>query len=107
MSNTLGIDFAADQDEASGDMPSVLVYKGASITGSRGAFMRSRDVAADMVVGGEINPLDLPWIGAVADFTGVLPAEGDTVAIGGTNYHVNASTYNEDDTVVRLDVRRI
>ncbi len=106
MANTMGIDFVGDIREAAADLPSTLVFGSVTITGTRGAYTKTKETEAGPFGSGNLMPTGFSWSGAVADFTAGLPDMGETVTIDGTKYYVETQIVNEDQDVVRLDVNR-
>jgi len=102
MSNTLGIDFAADVDEMASDLGATLTYGNDSVSGVLGSSMRQDPMAAELA--GVEPDNTVQWMGKVADFTTVPPIRA-TVAVGGDNFLVIEREYNEDSTVVRLRLK--
>lgn len=103
MSNTLGIDFGIDAAEFAADLPSVLVWGAQSVTGTRSAWVRDLDAEAQQ----NMNIETCEWLGTVSDFSGsTLPPNNTQVTVGGTTAHVMTRETNEDDSVVRLQLRR-
>lgn len=101
MANTLGIDFSADVDEFAADIPSVLVWAGQTITGSRGAWSRDLDALAE----GILNMESCEWIGSIADFTSsTLPRVNVDITVDGSKAHI--TTKREHEGVVVLELRR-
>lgn len=103
MSNTLGIDFAADLGEMAADLPAVLTWGAQTITGTAGAVNRQDEVED----AGVFQEADLEWAGKVADFTNsTLPAMHTVVSVGGVNYSIEQYTTNADGDVVRFRLER-
>jgi len=103
MSNTLGIDFAADAGEIAEDFPTVLTWSGQTITGYVSTLSVSDDVSAD----DELRESDLEWVGQVADFTSsILPAMRATVSIGSVKYYIVQRVVDEESAAVKLVLRR-
>lgn len=103
MANTLGIDFGLDVAEFATDIPIVLVWGAQSVTGTRSAWVRDLDAEAE----GLLNIERCEWIGTVTDFSGsTLPANNVQVTVGGVTAHTLTRETNEDDSVVRLQLRR-
>ena len=103
MSNTLGIDFGLDVAEFAADLPGVLVWGAQTITGTRSAWVRDLDAEAE----GLLNIERCEWIGKVTDFSGsTLPPNNTQLTVGGITVHTLTRETNEDDTVVRLQLRR-
>ena len=103
MANTLGIDFGIDASEFAADLPSVLVWGSQSVTGTRSSWVRDLDAEAE----GLLNIERCEWIGVVSDFTSsTLPANNVQVTVGGVTAHTLTRETNEDDAVVRLQLRR-
>jgi len=102
MSNTLGIDFAADVGEMASDLGATLTYGSESVLVLVGASMRQDPIAADLA--GTEPDNTIPCIGEVADFTTVPPIRA-TVGLNGSNWLVIEREYNEDSTVVRFRLK--
>ncbi len=104
MTNTLGIDFDADLNEMSTDIPVVLTWGAQTITGHASEIGQERDTAPE----GSLNLADLQWMGAVADFdSSTLPGMRATVSVGGVNYHIDRITRHSDGAGVTFDLRRV
>ena len=104
MANTLGLDFAADADEMSADIPSTLAWGSQSIIGTGGAISQEIDVTDEY----DYTPNDRQWQGRVSDFTGsTLPALQTVVTVDSVKYHVANINKGEDGDVVVFALRRL
>lgn len=108
--NTMGIDFGADVEDMSNDMPATLVFGDASITVMKSITTRNPEIDE----AGVLNNIDLEVIGRVADYgeNAQPSAENsedgqDTVTLDGVKYYIETDTFGEDGDIFKYGLRRI
>ena len=103
MANTLGIDFGIDAAEFAADLSSILVWGAQTVTGTRSAWVRDLDPDES----GILNFETCEWLAAASVFaSSILPPNNTDVTVDGTKVHILNREENEDDTVVRFQLRR-
>lgn len=102
MTNTLGIDFAIDLNEAIEDIPSTLVFGAVTVTGTRSEWQRDLDAAAEGILEAET----CLWIGKFADLT-TMPTINQVVAVDGTNATIIGKVEGSESAVIKFELRRL
>jgi hypothetical protein len=89
--------FSDDVQEMIDDLPSTLIYFGASIVGTASEVSSSRRVMGE----GNEQVYDLQWLGFVSEFTNA-PRAGQNCMVDGVGYRIDRVEKSPDNTTFTL-----
>jgi len=98
MAETIKDMMVADIAATTADISSVLVYKGASVTGTASPLSQSERIDGD----GLLRQSDYEWCGSRDDFTGGIPQNRAVVTLAGVKCFVDSITDDEAGLTLRL-----